>query len=278
MSKKVERDFVKDFLLSTEIEEKAIETSMKELNRKIKKGDVDGVDEIVDFLLEMQGYDESEEIDIQKSIDKLMSDINDELYNDSVNKRKKFNISKKAVVAVASVIVLFTTNTIVRATTNESILTLAVNIAENSFSIDNNKVIKLPVSENDPYGIRTECQKYKYTPDVPFYLPEGFELMEMHQSTPSNYDFDSRFNAFKFKKGTSCILFNYNYDPNMSDSMPLRYDESECTVITINGAQAALVKRENGYTVDYYKNKITYFIDFQYVDFDEIDKVINSIG
>lgn len=111
---------------------------MKELNRKIKKGDVDGVDEIVDFLLEMQGYDESEEIDIQKSIDKLMSDINNELYNDSVNKRKKFNISKKAVVAVASVIVLFTTNTIVRATTNESILTLAVNIAENSFSIDNN--------------------------------------------------------------------------------------------------------------------------------------------
>lgn len=275
MSKKVERDFVKDFLLSTEIEEKAIETSMKELNRKIKKGDVDGVDEIVDFLLEMQGYDESEEIDIQKSIDKLMSDINDELYNDSVNKRKKFNISKKAVVAVASVIVLFTTNTIVRATTNESILTLAVNIAENSFSIDNNKVIKLPVSENDPYGIRTECQKYKYTPDVPFYLPEGFELTEMHQS---DYNPDFQFNNFKFKKGTSHIFLVYTYEQNKPDDMPLRYDESECTVITINGAKATLVKNENGYTVDYYKNKITYFIDFQYVDFDEINKIINSIG
>lgn len=41
--------------------------------------------------------------------------------------------------------------------------------------------IQLEVSENDPYGIRTKCKEYSFTPRIPSYIPEGMKLKQVSE-------------------------------------------------------------------------------------------------
>ena len=68
-----------------------------------------------------------------------------------------------AVLAVANTITVFAVN--------ENIVSFIVNRAENGFSVTPvpETVIELPTSEDDPYGIRTECAKYGLDVEVPTY-------------------------------------------------------------------------------------------------------------
>lgn len=40
-------------------------------------------------------------------------------------------------------------------------------------------VIDLEIAEDDPYGIRTECEKFDFSPMTPSYLPEGMQLQDL---------------------------------------------------------------------------------------------------
>ena len=116
-------------------------------------------------------------------------------------KKKKFAILKKVATIVLSVIaVLLAIDSILRdITKNESnIITLAIEIAEEYFPVNFKKTIEIPVSEDDPYGIKTQCKQNGYTPDIPFYLPKGFELKEMSHSNDCN-EVDNRFTEHQSK-------------------------------------------------------------------------------
>ena len=264
-----ENELLKKFLSDNEFEKLAVEKNLKELEKLVKKGDVEKIDEIVDFLLEVQGGCDIDDIDVNEKADEIIRS-----YNSKKVKKCRKRIPKRFVAVVASFMVLFTTNGIVKATTNESLLSLVVDIKEGGFSIDFSKTIELPTSEDDPYGIRGECQKYGYTPDVPFYLPEGFELKHIDKSNDVS---DNITNTFTFKKGTGSICFAYNYYINEMGSITVPSDEFNLSEIEVNGTKAILSQEDGQYVVNYQKDKIIYVIFIQHVDYSECDKIIESI-
>ena len=264
-----ENELLKKFLSDNEFEKLAIEKNLKELEKLVKKGDVEKIDEIVDFLLEVQGGCDIDDIDVNEKADEIIRS-----YNSKKVKKCRKRIPKRFVAVAASFMTLFATNGIVKATTNESLLSLAVNIKESGFSIDFSETIELPTSEDDPYGIRGECQKYGYTPDVPFYLPEGFELKHM---SDSNVDPNIFYNSFTFKKGKGSICFAYNYYIDEMGSVTVPSDEFNLSEIKVNGTTAILSQEDGQYVVNYQKDKIIYVIFIQHVDYYECDKIIESI-
>ncbi|MBE6842005.1 MAG: DUF4367 domain-containing protein [Ruminococcus sp.] len=264
-----ENELLKKFLSDNEFEKLAVEKSLKELEKLVKKGDVEKIDEIVDFLLEVQGGCDIDDIDVNEKADEIIRS-----YNSKKVKKCRKRIPKRFVTVVASFMTLFATNGIVKATTNESLLSLAVDIKESGFSIDFSETIELPTSEDDPYGIKGECQKYGYTPDVPFYLPEGFELKLVDNS---NVDPNLFYNGFTFKKGKGSIYFGYNYYIDEMGSVTVPSDEFNLSEIKVNGTTAILSQEDGQYVVNYQKDKIIYVIFIQHVDYSECDKIIQSI-
>ncbi|MBP1565060.1 MAG: DUF4367 domain-containing protein [Oscillospiraceae bacterium] len=264
-----ENELLKKFLSDNEFEKLAVEKNLKELEKLVKKGDVEKIDEIVDFLLEVQGGCDIDDIDVNEKADEIIRSYNSE----KVKKCRK-RIPKKFVAVAASFMTLFATNGIVKATTNESLLSLVVDIKESGFSIDFSETIELPTSEDDPYGIRGECQKYGYTPDVPFYLPEGFELKLVDNS---NKNPNKIYNSFTFKKGKCSICFAYNYYLNEMGSVTVPSDEYNLSEIEVNGTKAILSQEDDQYVINYQKDKIIYVIFIHHVDYSECDKIIESI-
>lgn len=265
-----ENELLKKFLSDNEFEKLAVEKNLKELEKLVKKGDVEKIDEIVDFLLEVQGGCDIDDIDVNEKADEIIRS-----YNSKKVKKCRKRIPKRFVAVVASFMTLFATNGIVKATTNESLLSLAVDIKESGFSIDFSETIELPTSEDDPYGIKGECQKYGYTPDVPFYLPEGFELKHMSDSYVESEE--CTYNCFTFKKGKGSICFSYDYFANKIGSRTIPSDEYNLSEIEVNGTKAILSQEDDQYVVNYQKNNIIYVIFIQHVDYSECDKIIESI-
>lgn len=217
--------------------------------------------------------DDSDKADTDKTFEKMIDKIKVE------NKKKKFAILKKVATIVLSVIaVLLAIDSILRdITKNESnIMTLAIEIAEEYFPVNFKKTIEIPVSEDDPYGIKTQCQQNGYTPDIPFYLPKGFELKNIDNKKIDSNCFS---NSFTFEKNKSYIFFSYHYyiDENDMGSISIPCNEFNLSETTVNGTKAILSQEDNQYVVNYTKDNIIYVIFIQDVDYDECDNIIESI-
>lgn len=262
------KEFLRKLLYDKKFEEKAVEANLKELKKQVRKGDVEKIEEIVDFLLDIKGLDKSDEPDMEKVINNIST--TEKKHSPYINS----SIKKRVAAAVVPVMVLLATNGIVQAATNENLLTLAVNIKEGSFSLGVDDTIELSVSENDPYGIKEICQTYGYTPDTPFYLPEGFMLKHMGDSTN---DPDCIYNSFTFKKGKASIYFSYMYYYDKIKPMDVPCNEFNLSEIEVNGTKAVLSQEDGQYVVNYIKDKILYTIFIQRVDYSECEKIIKSI-
>lgn len=264
------KEFLRKLLYDKKFEEKAVEANLKELKKQVRKGDVEKIEEIVDFLLDIKGLDKSDEPDMEK----VINNFHTREKKDSIHVHTNSSIKKRVAAAVVPVMVLLATNGIVQAATNENLFTLAVNIKEGGFSLDTGNTIELPVSEDDPYGIKGVCQTYGYTPDTPFYLPEGFMLKHMGDSTN---DPDCIYNSFTFKKGKASIHFSYMYYYDKIKPMDVPCNEFNLSEIEVNGAKAVLSQEDGQYVVNYQKGKILYTVFIQHVDYSECEKIIKSI-
>ena len=84
-------------------------------------------------------------------------------------------------------------------------------------------VIKPETSADDPYGIRTECEKFGFSPLTPAYLPENMKLYLLSES-PN----DARYKNFVFTykekpKSKTHISFSYTYAEEQST-----YESLDC--------------------------------------------------
>ena len=86
-------------------------------------------------------------------------------------------------------ILLFVSNAVAIHATGYNLLELTYSIFDDSFefrypSDESSHVCQPVVSDDDPYGIRTECETKGFSPLVPKYLPEGAELSKVsHHET-----------------------------------------------------------------------------------------------
>ncbi len=136
-------------------------------------------------------------------------------------------------------------------------------------------VVELPTSENDPYGISAECAKYDvYPTEFPTYIPEGFELTYTTHNVNPDY---ANFVSFTFENGKKTISIDYTRYWNEVGNDIIPSDDHNISKMDINGSEAIVSKEDKEYIITYIKGKTVFYMYAKNVDYDECDKIVESI-
>ena len=177
-------------------------------------------------------------------------------------------------VGVAAVVML-TTNIVSVAAFHRNLFSVIVNYTKNGFSIGypETEKIELPTSQDDPYGIIAECEKYGMYPETPHYLPEGFALENIEIS---DRDIAKRL-TFHYRKNSETIAISYKeiYDSNFKSGIPS--DHFNLEEIQVNGKSAIVSKEDGQFTLIYYDGNMEYIIATNHLDYNECNKIVASI-
>ncbi|MCM1529774.1 MAG: DUF4367 domain-containing protein [Alistipes sp.] len=136
-------------------------------------------------------------------------------------------------------------------------------------------VISLPTSENDPYGIKAKCAEYGISPQAPFYLPDGFELVDFYAEI--NEAFSDI--CFFYKNGKTRLNITFTKYVN-SDNIPpigIPTDTYNLQETEINGQTVFILKEDGQFTATYLNNGIVYVITSNKLDYDECQKVVEAM-
>ena len=273
MNKK-EQIIIEKILSDGSIADITAEELEKELDEELKKPepDYDLVEELTEVIIEARGQ-AVRKIDVQSEISKIKRRANAE--------EKKFRCPKRVAAVSAACLVLVGANTFSIASWGMNIFSAIVEISKGGISIDFGKqeqqeVIKLPTSESDPYGIKTKCAEYEVYPEAPDYLPQGFELVDFQAEELEN----STDLMFYYKKNNVKLNFSVYYY-HQSETIPpigIPTDTYNLTESTINGRTMFILKEDNQYTATYVYRNAVYVIFSDGLDYDECQKIVESIN
>ena len=261
-------------LLSDEFEQDALnelnQIIDEEISKTPSKMNISRIEEVTESYIALMG-NERELEELKKSgIKKL---------NESQTSRKPIRMTRKRkslIVVAVAVALIAVANTITVRATNQDIVSFIINYAQNGFSvtpIEEESVIELPTTPEDPYGIKGESARYGLEVEAPTYLPEGFILVDVtnHENTALKRV------TFRFGSGKAHLQFSYTYlyDENAKSSVPS--DHFNLEEIKMNGKNAVTSKEDGQYNLICYDGNLEYLIFSDNLSYDECEKIVNSI-
>lgn len=247
-------------------EEIISEEPEKQLDLELKKKnpDYDLVDELTKTILEARG----------KAVGEI--DVKPEIQDIQQRKTKRIRFPKWALSLSATCVILFCANCVSVFALDMNIVSAVIEFTKGGFTVEFIKpeTIELPTSENDPYGLITECAKYEIYPETPHYLPEGFKLESISNNVNKDY---ANIISFTFKNSDMSISLDYKRYWNGIANTLIPSDNYNISEIEINGKTAIVSKEDNQFTVHYIEDDTAYVIFTQNVPYDECDKIVASI-
>ncbi len=248
-------------------EELTAEELEKQLDLELKKPhpDYDLVDELSKAILEAKGK-AVKEIDVKSEIQAIRR-----------KNIKRVRFPKWAMAVSAACVVLISANIFSVSAWDMSIFSVIVEFTKGGMSVDLGKseVIKLPASENDIYGIKAKCAEYNVSPLTPSYLPNGFELADFSGVVCDKFT-DL---CFFYQKGNSRLNITYT-KYNNSENVPnigIPTDTYNLQETEINGRTMFILKEDNQFTVTFLNDGIVYVIYSNQLEYDECQKIIESM-
>lgn len=240
----------------------------KQLDLELAKPnpDYDLVDELSAAILEARGKT-VKEIDVQSELGMIKQ-----------KSIKHFRCPKWAITVSAACLVLICANTVSVAAWGTNIFSAFVQFTKGDLTIDFGKqeqnVISLPTSENDPYGIKAKCAEYDIYPKTPFYLPDGFELVDFSEVVCSRFT-DL---CFFYQNGKTRLNVTFT-KYNDSDIPPIGIptDTYNLQETEINGQTVFILKEDGQFTATFLNNNIVYVIYADNLDYSECQKVAESM-
>lgn len=240
----------------------------KELSKSADQSDYDLIDELTKAILETEGKEP-----LTADVDEKRVEI-----QAKITKRRKIQIPKWVTALSAACVMLLCANAFSTAAWGMNIFSVVIKISEGGFTVDfeedDEDVVKLPVSEDDPYGIIAVCAKYDIYPETPHYLPEGFEL-ELLTSNVSDYENSVKF-VFRNTDNESITLDITRYWSEVGQ-LGIPSDEFSISEVMVNGSPAIISKEDDQYTIIFQKGKTVFIMFTQDVDYEECDKIVASI-
>lgn len=241
----------------------------KQLDRELAKPnpDYDLVDELTAAILEARGK-VVKEIDVQSEIRTIKQ-----------KSIKHFKCPKWAITVSAACLVLICANTVSVAAWGTNIFSAFVQFTKGDLTIDFSKqeqnIISLPTSENDPYGIKEKCAEYDIYPMIPYYLPDGFKLTDFKENILS-HSTDLR---FFYKNDNAKLILSYEAYKNTDDIPPIGIPTDSYNLVEteINGQTVFILKEDSQFTATFLNNNIVYIITSNKLDYDECQKVVESM-
>ena len=176
-----------------------------EMAKPVKKRDYKKIASLTENMCALvDGGNVTEEVD--EGINKLYNRISD--YENS-KRKPTVRVFRKMIPAICVASVMLIANCITVSALGKNIFSVVIEFTQSGFSVDFNSkqsdIIELPISENDPYGIITECAKYEIYPETPFYLPEGY-ILSLTTHNVSDY---ANYVKFVFRNGEKSVTLTY---------------------------------------------------------------------
>lgn len=249
------------------LDRREAEAVSEEIDRELakKKPDYDKIAALSNQYCEIIGADEEVDSSSEEHCQRILEAAQN--YNP-----KKRMFKRVLAIAASLTFVVLSANFYTVSAYNMNIFKAIVHYANGGFSVDFTSKTE---TNDDPYGIREECSKYGIYPEVPTYLPEGFDL-----SSVTYNDFgicsDLRFN---YDNKNMQITIDYQLYTNSEDMANTGFpcDEFNIEEITINGKPAIISKEDNQFTLVYAMNDILLTIFTQDVPYEECYKITESI-
>ena len=131
-------------------------------------------------------------------------------------------------------------------------------------------------SADDPYGMRTECEKDGFSPRVPQYIPDGFELtVTEHNATKK-----LKYVSFTYKNGKQLISIYFEFhkkDDLAGLTVGIPSDHHNISEMEINGVIVTLSREDEQYNANFVIDQTFYSIFTQNVDYAESERILRSI-
>lgn len=236
-----------------------------ELSKPFKKRDFALIDGLMTLLYEIKGI----ELDSPPIEEIRAKNL------EKAAKQKKIAFKRYAVIVGTVIVGIFGLNVFSEKAYGTNALGAFVEIVSGRLSIDYTKkdvFIELPITDNDPYGLREECKKYGIEPLLPSYIPKDFKLTysEINETTEIilvNF-------TYKLKKQSIDIII-YQYINELPDSIKSSsdgiYEEMD-----IDGILMSIIRDDKEHRVTFnYENSI-YAINTQNIDYDVLFDVLYS--
>lgn len=196
---------------------------------------------------------------------------------DTKKNRASIKAFRKVIPILCTAAVMLVANCVSVMAWNMNVFSLVVELTQGGVSIDfsNEKdKITLPTSEDDPYGITGKCEEMNIFVETPHYLPDGFTLVDFESELNDFADYI----GFTFEKGSQKISISVqNYHDGDLSNVCIPSDDHNISEITICNHQAILSKEENQMNLIFNSGSCVINIFTDDVDYEECDKIINSI-
>lgn len=244
----------------------------EELNKPIKQQDFDLIEEITKTICEIHNENELIEAKTKSGIALIKgrkSDVNN-----------KLKIRKWSAVFVSCAAVILVLNIASFSALGMNIFSAAYQFTKGGIFIDmsndnNDNNIELPVTSSDPYGMKAKCAEYDMYPLTPMYIPKGFELVNVVEDRNEVFTHV----IFQYKNDEIKLNFDFCRYNNGMEIPPVGIPTDTYNIVEeqINGHKMYILKEDNQFTATFLEDNIVYAITAIDCDYDECQKVIESL-
>ena len=241
-----------------------------EMSRPAHKRNYDRVAELSQAYAEITGISEALKGSSREQINSIML-----MAEKATPKRRYRHLGKYRMMIsmLAVVLVVFSVDRIYAAAYNKSIVSTIIHMTKGGVTV-NFKETDIKETETDPYGMLAECAKYDIYPEVPYYIPEGFEL-----TNTSNHITKDTCNTVRFFFNKDKQTINIDFERYWNEPLPVGIpsDQHNITEVIVNGTPAVISKEDDQFTIAYLKNNTLFFMFTRNVPYDECEKIVESI-
>ncbi len=255
---------------------------LSELNRELEaeiskpknKRDLERICELNEMIFQLNCSDNEAVQDcVEASKSKLMNKIQESKPKNSIRLYKWLSV------AVACAAVVVGLNAFSLRALGQNMFSAAYQFTKGGIFIDmsndnNDNNIELPVTSDDPYGIKAKCAEYDMYPLTPTYIPEGFELVNVVEDRNEVFTHV----IFQYKNDEIKLNFDFCQYNNGMEVPPIGIPTDTYNIVEekINDYKMYILKEDNQFTATFLEENIVYLITAIDCDYDECQNVIES--
>lgn len=250
----------------------------KDLEEEMSKPAEERDESYIAELEEMISEDQEESISEsrKRSLESVMKML------DEYEPPKHIKLYKRLSVVAACCLLLFGLNAFSLKAFGRNMFSAAYQITRGGINIsaeeigESERSDKLTTSESDPYGMKAKCAEYGFFPDTPTYIPEGFTLDSFFEESSDQLD---AVGFYYKKKNTKLNFFFTNYKDNtLAPQIGFPTDTYNVTEGNKGNNTIYILKEDGQFTAAYIEKRIKYMIFAEGLDYDECQKILESLS